>query len=110
MEHIWNDHKDHPSQHENSHKLCNEMGHPLSEFDRKSMETEITAWSQFPYDGKVIAEQKLVPKERNSKEQDWESQSGAWRETLTIRVRSFITVHLVYQFHQNRLARPYDGY
>ena len=40
------------------------MGHPLSEFDRKSMETEITAWSQFPYDGKVIAEQKLVPKER----------------------------------------------
>ena len=64
MEHIWNDHKDHPSQHENSHKLCNEMGHPLSEFDRKSMETEITAWSQFPYDGKVIAEQKLVPKER----------------------------------------------
>ena len=24
-----NDHEDHPNQHENSHKLCNEMGHPV---------------------------------------------------------------------------------
>ena len=24
-----NDHKDHPNQHENSHKLCNETGHPV---------------------------------------------------------------------------------
>ena len=28
MEHLSNDHKDHPNQHKNSHKLCNEMGHP----------------------------------------------------------------------------------
>ena len=27
MEYISNDHKDHPNQHENSHKLCNETGH-----------------------------------------------------------------------------------
>ena len=27
MEHLSNDHKDHPNQHENSHKLCNEMEH-----------------------------------------------------------------------------------
>ena len=25
MEHLSNDHEDHPNQHENSHKLCNEM-------------------------------------------------------------------------------------
>ena len=30
MEHISNDHKDHPNQDENSHKLCNETGHPVS--------------------------------------------------------------------------------
>ena len=28
MEHLSNDHKDHPNQHENSHKLCDEW--PLS--------------------------------------------------------------------------------
>ena len=29
MEHLSNDHKDHPNQHENSHKLCEETGHPV---------------------------------------------------------------------------------
>ena len=29
MEHLSNDHKNHPNQHENSHKLCNELGHPV---------------------------------------------------------------------------------
>ena len=29
MEHLSNDHKDHPNQHENSHKLCSEMGNPV---------------------------------------------------------------------------------
>ena len=29
MEHLSNDHEDHPNQHENSHKLCDEMGHPV---------------------------------------------------------------------------------
>ena len=28
MEHLLNDHEDHPNQHENSYKLCNETGHP----------------------------------------------------------------------------------
>ena len=28
MQHFSNDHKDHPNQHENSHKLC-ETGHPV---------------------------------------------------------------------------------
>ena len=27
MEHLSNDHEDHPNQQENSHKPCNEMGH-----------------------------------------------------------------------------------
>ena len=29
MEHLSNDHEDHPNQHENSHKLCDETGNPV---------------------------------------------------------------------------------
>ena len=29
MEHLSNDHKDYPDQHNNSHNLCDEMGHPV---------------------------------------------------------------------------------
>ena len=29
MEHLSNDHEDHPNQHENNHKLCDETGHPI---------------------------------------------------------------------------------
>ena len=29
MEHLSNDHEDHSNQQENSHKLCDEMGHPV---------------------------------------------------------------------------------
>ena len=29
MEHLSNDHKDRPNLHNNSNKLCDEMGHPL---------------------------------------------------------------------------------
>ena len=45
MEHFSNDHEDHASQHENSHKLCIETGHPIVNLignQWKSMETETT--------------------------------------------------------------------
>ena len=29
MEHLSNDHEDHPDQDKNSHKLCDEMGHSV---------------------------------------------------------------------------------
>ena len=29
MEHLSNDHEEHPNQHENSHELCDENGHPI---------------------------------------------------------------------------------
>ena len=29
MEHLSNDQKDHPNQHENTHKLCNETGYSI---------------------------------------------------------------------------------
>ena len=29
MEHLSNDREDHPNQHKNSHKQCDETGHPI---------------------------------------------------------------------------------
>ena len=29
MEHLSNENKDHPNHHENSHKLCSEIGYPV---------------------------------------------------------------------------------
>ena len=58
MEHLSNDHEDHPNQHE---------------FDGNSMETE--TWSEFPNGGKAIVEQILASEEINPKEQDCENHS-----------------------------------
>ena len=44
---ISNDHKDHPNQCKNSHNLYDETRHPVFEFCGKSIETEITTWSEF---------------------------------------------------------------
>ena len=67
MEDLSNDHKDHPNQHENSHKLRNEMGHLVVNL----ME------SQFPNEGEAIVEQILASEEINKSKQAglWESQS-----------------------------------
>ena len=64
MEHLSNDHEDHPNQHENSHKPCGETGYPVFEFIEKSMETETTTWSEFTNGGKAIVEQILASEER----------------------------------------------
>ena len=88
MEHLSNDHKDHSNQHENSHKLCDETGLPV---DGKSMETEITTWSEFPNGGRAIVEQILASGDRNKSKSAgmWESQSGILVGKLTIWVSSF---------------------
>ena len=55
------------------------------------METEKTAWSEFPNGGKAIVEQILASEERNKSKRAglWESQSGIRVGKLTIWVRSF---------------------
>ena len=57
----------------------------------KSMETETTTWSEFPYGGKAIVEQILASEERNKSKRAglWESQSGIRVGKSTIWVRSF---------------------
>ena len=60
------------------------------EFDRKSLETETTTWSEFPNGGKVIVEQILTSEEINKSKKVglWESQSGIWVGKLTMWVRN----------------------
>ena len=76
---LSNDYEDHPNQHKNSHKLCDEMGTSRCEFDGKSMETEATT-SEFPSGGKAIVEQILASEEINKSKR----------------------VHQIDQFHQKR--------
>ena len=64
MEHLSTDHKDHPNQHKNSHKLYGKTASPF-EFIGKSMETETTTRSEFPNGGKATVEQILVSGEGN---------------------------------------------
>ena len=69
MEHLSNDHKDHPNHHKNSHKLCNEMGHPVYSL----MESQ---WKLRQHYQNFIMEGKpLLNKEINTKEQDRGSHS-----------------------------------
>ena len=76
MEHLLNDYKDHPNQHKNSHKLCDEMGLPFVNL----MENE------FPNGGKTIVEQTLVSEERTESKRTrlWDPQSGMQVGKLTI--------------------------
>ena len=48
------------------------------EYNGKSMETETTTWSEFPYEGKVIVKQILASEERNESKRAglWESKFG----------------------------------
>ena len=66
MEHLSIDHEDHPNQHENSHKLCDERGHPVVNL----MESQWTLRQQhdqnLPVEGKAIVEQILASEERNN--------------------------------------------
>ena len=56
MEHLSNDHEDGPNQYKNSHKLCNETGHPV---------VNMTTTSEFPNGGKAIVEQIRASEEIN---------------------------------------------
>ena len=90
MEHLSNDHKNHPNQHKNSHKLHDETGHAVWCFG-KSMETETSTWSEFPNGMKVIVEQILASKEINKSKTAglWQSKSGIQVGNLAIWVRLF---------------------
>ena len=89
MEHLSNDHQNCPNPYENSHKLCHETGHPVVEFDGKSVKTETATWSNFSNGWKTIVDQILASEEINKSKWPglWESQSGIQVRKLTIWVR-----------------------
>ena len=70
MEHLSNDCEDHPNQHKNSCKLCDEMGHRIVNL----MERQWKLKPEFPNGGKAIVEQILTSEERNKpkRAQDYE--------------------------------------
>ena len=68
MEHLSNDHKDHPSQNEDSQKLRDEMGHPISslrESQWKLRQQHDQNYSMKRKPGKAIVEQILASEEIN---------------------------------------------
>ena len=54
MEHLTNDHKDCPSQPENSQKLCDETGHPTVNMMESYWELRQQHDQNFPMDGKPL--------------------------------------------------------
>ena len=71
-------------------------GLSLFEFQRNSMETEITKWSEFPTGEKATAEQILESEEINKSKRagQWKSLSRIRVGKLTIWVRTFETEQL----------------
>ena len=63
MKHLSNDHEDHPNQHKNSHKLCDETGHPV--VNLMESQWKLRQHDQFLNGGKAIEEQILASEEGN---------------------------------------------
>ena len=65
MKHLSNDHKDHPNQHKNSDKLCDEMGHPIDNLVESQWKLRQHD-QNFPMGGEeAIVEQTLASEVRN---------------------------------------------
>ena len=64
MEHLSNDLEDCPSQYENSHKQCYEMGHPVVNILESQWKLRQQHDQNFPMEGKAIIEQILASEER----------------------------------------------
>ena len=54
MEYISNDHEDHPNQHEKSHKLWDEMRHPVVNLTESHWKLTEQHDQNFPMEGKVL--------------------------------------------------------
>ena len=54
MEHLSNNHEDRPNKHENSHKQCSEMGHPVVNLMKSHWKLTQQHDQNFPMDGKPL--------------------------------------------------------
>ena len=55
MERLSNDHKDHPNQYTNSHKLCNETGDPVLSLLEGQWKLRQQLDKNFPMEGKPLS-------------------------------------------------------
>ena len=54
MEHLSNDCKDHSNKHENSHKQCDEAGHPIVNMMESQRKLKQQQDQNFPMQGKPL--------------------------------------------------------
>ena len=54
MEHLSNDQEDLPNQRENSHKLCDETGHPINNLRESKWKLRQQHDQNFPMEGKPL--------------------------------------------------------
>ena len=54
MEYLSNDLEDHPNQHKNSHKLCDETGHPIVNLMESQWKLRQQHHQNFPMAGKPL--------------------------------------------------------
>ena len=54
MKHPSNDHKGYSNQRENSHKLCNEMGHSVMNLMKRQWKLRKQHDQNFPMEGKIL--------------------------------------------------------
>ena len=71
MEHLTNVHEDCLSQHENSYKLCDEMGHPVLNLKESPWKMRQQHEQNSQWGGEAIVEQMLASEEKNLNEQDY---------------------------------------
>ena len=62
MEHPSNDHEHHTNQHENSHKLCDETGHPIMNLMESQCKLRQQHDQNFPMEGKPLEEERKKSK------------------------------------------------
>ena len=113
MEHLSNDHEDRPNQHKNSHKLCDEMGHPAVNWQKVNgnWDNNMIRISQW----KAIVQQIIPSKERNKPNRTvcitvWGlSRKINHLSKVVWDYKNYNRVHHIYQFQQNRLTSPHDG-
>ena len=76
MEHLPNDDEDHRNQHENSHKVCNEMWHPVENLVESQWKLRQQHDQNFPIEAKPRQNKCYHQKtEISPKEQDYENLS-----------------------------------
>ena len=114
MEHLSNVHEDHPNQHENSHKLCNEIGHPLFSLTevqwklRQQRDQNFSMVESHYRTNASISWKKKIQKSSTVRVRGQDSSRKVNHQSKVVWSSKIITVYNFYPFHQNRLASWVD--